>query len=235
MSTIAEERAHNPRLQVKLGRRIRSDDERPQSAEPEDDGRRGAGQHAPGPGAGGRSRRAAGRSPRSKPRRWLGQPEVTLIDLRETARARTARQHSRRVARALPRPAGEHPPRRHAPRTRRRPPDADAVLLRVRRALGDGGAGGAGRRHPDGAPHPRRDRGLEKIRRPAGLIRHARPRVVRRCLPKRSRSDPRTFLRSRFDGWLMCTPADALPTPRGCRRTAGENGHRQARFEGFRC
>ena len=61
VSTIGEEKRFNPRLQVTLGRRICRADEQPEPAEPEDDGRRGAGQHAGRPGAGGDRPPAAGR------------------------------------------------------------------------------------------------------------------------------------------------------------------------------
>ncbi len=61
-------------------------------------------------------------------------------------RARQARQHSGLLARALRRVAGEHRPRRHFARTRARQRQAHRVLLRLRRTLGHGGAGRAGRR-----------------------------------------------------------------------------------------
>ena len=46
VSTIGEEKRFNPRLQVKSVDEYVDADERPEPAEPEDDGRRGAGQHA---------------------------------------------------------------------------------------------------------------------------------------------------------------------------------------------
>ena len=58
------------------------------------------------------------------------------------ARTRTPRRHTGRPACALPRPAGKYRPRRHAERTRQVGEQDPAVLLRVRGAVGDGGAGG---------------------------------------------------------------------------------------------
>ena len=74
-------------------------------------------------------------------------PDVALVDLRETARAREAWRASRaRCTRPTPTlqtiSAG-----RHAARAGQRHRQAAGVLLRLRRALGHGGAGGPGRRH----------------------------------------------------------------------------------------
>jgi glyoxylase-like metal-dependent hydrolase (beta-lactamase superfamily II) len=60
-------------------------------------------------------------------------------------RARETRHHSGLAARPLPRPGGQRPPRRHAARARPRHRQAYSVLLCLRRALGHGGAGRAGR------------------------------------------------------------------------------------------
>ena len=100
----------------------------------------------------------------------VGRPDVALIDLREKSRAREARRHPGIAARALPRPAGQHPAGRHAARARGRDRQAHPVLLRLRRALGDGGAGRAGFRHRRGLPYPRRDRRLEEGGRRAGAL-----------------------------------------------------------------
>ena len=113
VSTIGEEKAFNPRLQVKSLDQYVDADERPQPAEPEDDGRRGASQYA------GRFRAGSDRAAR------LGGERRRRDEARRTAgrradrpagevRAREARRHPRLAACALPRPAGQHPARRHA-------------------------------------------------------------------------------------------------------------------------
>ena len=83
-------------------------------------------------------------------------------------RAREARRHPGLAARALPRPRRQCAARRHAARACRRDRQAHAVLLRLRRALGHGGAGGAGRRARLRLPHPGRHRRLEEGGGPAG-------------------------------------------------------------------
>ena len=61
VSTIGEEKRYNPRLQVRSADEYVDADEQSESIQPEDDGRRGAGEHAPGAGAGGdRSPRLGG-------------------------------------------------------------------------------------------------------------------------------------------------------------------------------
>ena len=100
----------------------------------------------------------------------VGQPNVALVDLRERAEREKHGRHSGVPACALSRPAGEHQPRRHAARAGLRHGQAHGLLLRVRRALGHGGAGGAGRRHRLGLPHPRRPRRLAQGQRPAGAL-----------------------------------------------------------------
>ena len=95
-------------------------------------------------------------------------------------RTREAWRDSRLAACALSRPAGEHPGGRHAARTGQRDKQAPGVLLCVRRALGDGGAGGAGRGSRHRLPHPRRHRRLEEGRRSDHtLIRWEGPRWTR--------------------------------------------------------
>ena len=82
VSTIGEEKACNPRAAGALGGGICRADGRVETGQPEDDGRRGAGQHAPGPGAGGD--RARGWAVTAEAAIGLvGQPDVALIDLRE--------------------------------------------------------------------------------------------------------------------------------------------------------
>ena len=75
----------------------------------------------------------------------VGSRDIVLIDLRE----RTERESHGVIPGSLHAPypdlAGEHPGGRHAARTGRRDRQTPAVLLRLRRALRDGGAGGAGR------------------------------------------------------------------------------------------
>ena len=72
-----------------VGRRVRDADEQPEPVQPEDDGRRGAGQHAPGPGAAGDrpsrlgSDGGAGEGPGRQPRHRADRP----------ARAHRARAH----------------------------------------------------------------------------------------------------------------------------------------------
>ena len=128
VSTIGEEKAFNPRLQVKSVERICRADEQPQPAQSEDDGRGGAGQHARRPRAGGdRAARLGGQRAEAM-RCLLGEPNVALIDLREKIRAREARRHPGLAARALPRPRRQRAAGRHAARARRAPP-ASASLF----------------------------------------------------------------------------------------------------------
>ena len=85
-------------------------------------------------------------------------------------RAREARGDRRLAARPLPRPAGEHPAGRHAARARLLHRQTHPVLLRVRRALRHGGAGGAGRRSHVRVPPPGRPRCVEEGRRAGGEV-----------------------------------------------------------------
>ena len=85
-------------------------------------------------------------------------------------RTRKTGNHSRLAARALSGLAGEHQRRRHAARIGRGDRQADCVLLRLRRALGDGGTGRAGRRSQDRLPHSGRHRCLEEGQWAAGAV-----------------------------------------------------------------
>ena len=80
-------------------------------------------------------------------------------------RTREARRDPGLAARALSRPAGEHPGGRHAARTGQRDKQAPGVLLCLRGALGHGCAGGTGRGPRHRLPHPRRHRRVEEGRR----------------------------------------------------------------------
>ena len=81
VSTIGEERAFNPRLQVKSVEGCRAD-EQPEAPQPEDDGCRRARQHEGRLGT--RGDRAPGVDAlRGRGARPLGKPEIALIDLRE--------------------------------------------------------------------------------------------------------------------------------------------------------
>ena len=169
VSSIGEEKRFNPRLQVKsvdeyvdlMGKLNLPNPKMMDVAVPANmrvgpgagrDRAQGlGGDGGAGDGAGGPAERRAGRSARE-------------------GRAREARRHPGVAARALSRPAGEHPPRRHAARACLRHGQAHGVLLRLRRALGHGGAGGAGRRDRLGLPHPRRPRRLAQGQRAAGAL-----------------------------------------------------------------
>ena len=85
-------------------------------------------------------------------------------------RAREARSHSGVAACALSKLAGGDRGRWHAARIGQGDRQADRFLLRLRRALGDGGAGGAGCGPRDRSPHPGRHQRLEEGRRPAGAL-----------------------------------------------------------------
>ena len=96
-----------------------------------------------------------------------GRTGVVMVDLREQSERAKARGHSRLAARRLSRPRGQRPRRRHAARAGGSDRQARGVLLRLRRALGDGGAGGAGSRHKLGLPYRGRHRRVEKRERAA--------------------------------------------------------------------
>ena len=160
VSTIGEERAFNPRLQVQVGRRIRRADEQPEAAQSEDDGRGGARQHE-GRARAGRDRAARlGGERRATRMALVGRPDVAFIDLREKGEQE---KH------------GVIPGSLHAPypdlRANIAPggmlralvgEPAAAVLLRLRRALRHGGAGRAGCAAHLGLPPAGRHRCLEE-------------------------------------------------------------------------
>ncbi len=91
-------------------------------------------------------------------------------------RAAEARQHSGRAARALRRVAGQYRRRRNSARARALDRQTHRLLLRLRRTLGDGGAGSARRRPSLRGACRRRHRRLEEgRRRPRALNAHALP------------------------------------------------------------
>ena len=179
VSTIGEEKRYNPRLQVKsvdeyvdlmsklnLPNPKMMDVAVPanmrQGLAQDEIAQQGLGRDA---GAGDGAGRAAGRGP-DRPARAVEREKHGVIpgslhapypDLQENIR-----------------PGGML----HELATRHR--QAHRVLLRLRRALGHGGAGGAGRRHRQRLPHPRRPRRLAQGRRSAGgVISAAQPRCSR--------------------------------------------------------
>ena len=175
VSTIGEEKAFNPRLQVKsvdeyvdLMNNLKLPNPKMMDvAVP-------ANMHvglAPGgdraQGLGGVGGRGAGAASASR--------DVAFIDLREKSEREKHGVIPGLAARALSGLAGEHQRRRHAARTGRGDRQAAVVLLRLRRALGDGGAGGAGRRPHDRLPHRGRHRRLEEGRRRGRDSRPERP------------------------------------------------------------
>ena len=95
-----------------------------------------------------------------------GRADVAIVDLRE----KSERERHGTIARALSGLAGEHQRRWHAARIGRGDRQADYVLLRLRRALGDGGTGHAGRRPQDRLPHSGRHRCLEEGQWAAGAV-----------------------------------------------------------------
>ena len=70
VSTIGEEKAYNPRLQVKSVDEYVDADEQPEARQPEDDGRRGAGQHEGRPAPGGDRAPRLGGDGAAGARRW---------------------------------------------------------------------------------------------------------------------------------------------------------------------
>ena len=115
VSTIGEEKRYNPRLQVKSIDDYVTLMAKLESAQPEDDGRRGAVQHEDRPGAAGNRapRLGAQRVASDRAGRAAGH---RLRRLARSERAAEARQHSGRAARALRRPAGQYRRRRHLAR-----------------------------------------------------------------------------------------------------------------------
>ncbi len=163
VSTIGEEKRHNPRLKVRdadeyaalmaglnLPNPKMMDVAVPanihQGLHQEEVARRGWAYSAAG-GEG--ASRAAGDRPHRSARK---------------DRARTDRRHSGLAARSLRRPHGQYRRGRPDPRTRQFGKD-DRILLRVRRTFGDGGPGGAGPRPRLGPAYRRGDGGVEESRR----------------------------------------------------------------------
>jgi len=85
-------------------------------------------------------------------------------------RAGEARRHPGLAARSLHRPCRPRAARRHATRACLGNRQAGDFLLRLRRTLGDGRAGGTRRGTFLCVPHPGRDRGMEKGLRPADSL-----------------------------------------------------------------
>ena len=83
VSTIGEEKAFNPRLQVKSVDEYVDAHEQSQACQPEDDGRRGSGQYEGRACRRRRLRIAAGRSRAAQALALVGKPDIALIDLRE--------------------------------------------------------------------------------------------------------------------------------------------------------
>ena len=178
VTTIGEEKAFNPRLQVKSVEQYADLMNNLNLPNPKMMDVAVPANHAGRAGAGGdraarlggerhrgdddacRARRDAGRSARKIRAREAGRdPGLAARPLPRSRRQRAAGRH---VARACPRHQEPHP-----------------VLLRLRGAFGDGGAGGAGFRHHERLPHPGRHRRLEEGLRPArALTTEARFRVV---------------------------------------------------------
>ena len=99
-----------------------------------------------------------------------GRNDVALIDLREKSEREKHGVIPGSLHAPYPDLAGEHQRRRHAARTGRGHRQAHRVLLRLRRAFGDGGAGGAGCGAQDRLPHRGRGRRLEEGQRTAGAL-----------------------------------------------------------------
>ena len=83
VSTIGEERALQSAPAGEVGRGICRADEQPEARQPEDDGRRGAGQHEGRAGAGGDRAARLGAYAAGEALALVGKPDVALIDLRE--------------------------------------------------------------------------------------------------------------------------------------------------------
>ncbi len=171
VSTIGEEKAFNPRLQVKsvdeyadLMNSLNLPNPKMMDVAVPANMRVG-----PRPGGDRATRlggeRDRGDDARRRAGRDAGRPAGT-------DRAREARRHPRIAARPLPRPRGQCPPRRHAARARPRHRQAHRFLLRLRRALGHGRAGGAGRGPRVRLSHSGRHRRLEEGGRVARTLKH---------------------------------------------------------------
>ena len=177
VSTIGEERAFNPRLQVKsvdeyvaLMNNLKLPNPKMMDvAVPTNMKDRS------GPGGDRAARLGAGCRCGDAPDRAAGR---RVHRPSRAGRAGEARGDPGRAARPLPRLARQHRARRDAAHARGEP--AASVLLRVRRALRDGGAGRAGCAARLGLPPARRPRRLEegtgsaRLAAPAMKSRHAR-------------------------------------------------------------
>ena len=97
----------------------------------------------------------------------IGRPDVAFIDLRETSERQKHGSIPGALHAPLWRPAREYRRWRHLARARPHRRQAHRVLLRLRRALGHGGAGRAGRRIDRRPARRRRHRRLEAGRRQA--------------------------------------------------------------------
>ena len=130
-------------------------------------------------------------------------------------RAREARHHSGLAACALSGLAGAHRRRRHAARIGGGDRQAHRLLLRLRRALGHGGAGGAGCRFHDRLSHRGRHRRLEEGRWTAGAITLpalARGRVGRDNAKAAGNDPAASILAPAAGGEIQRTPAQLRVT-----------------------
>ena len=170
VSTIGEEKRCNPRLQVKsvdeyvdLMSKLKLPNPKMMDVAVPANMRQGLAQDEiaqQGMGRDGRRRRMA----------LVGRPDVALIDLRERAEREKHGVIPASLHAPYPdlqeniRPGGmlHELAKRHG--------QAHRLLLRLRRALGHGGAGGAGCRHRHRLPHPRRHRRLAQGQRAAGAV-----------------------------------------------------------------
>src|SRR5262249_4393821 len=115
------------------------------------------------------------RAPRLDALRWPGArpPGEARHRAHRPARAvrtRAARYHPRLAPCALPDITGEYPLWRHAAWACQIDQQTPPVLLRLRRALGHGGTGGAGPPAYDGMPPRGRTRRLEESQRATGAL-----------------------------------------------------------------
>ena len=171
-------RAYNPRLQVRSVEEYVDADERPEAVQPEDDGRGGAGQHAPGLAQEEVARRGWAVTA-AEARRWSDSRDVALIDLREKRRAGAARLIPGALHAPYPDLQENIRAGRHAARARRR--DRQALVFFCafgeRSAMAVQAAQDAGHRHR--LPHPRRHGRLEEGGRSAGALTECAPAAAR--------------------------------------------------------
>ena len=170
VSTIGEEKAFNPRLQVKsvdeyveLMNNLNLPNPKMMDVAVPANMRVGLAQEAI-------ARRGWAVTRRARRWRCVGRPDVALVDLRE----KTEREKHGVIPGSLHAPYPDLAANvasggmLHELAARHR--QAHHVLLRLRRALGHGGAGGAGRRARIRLPHPGRHRCLEKGERAAPAL-----------------------------------------------------------------